>query len=69
MMDTPEITDYGFYFGFIDGRYILRTKKIVFPMLYFLTAVRFMLEFLTGILFSGGYFCCVLFSLLPVYSC
>lgn len=61
MIDTAEITDLGFYFGFIDGRYILHSKKIIFPMLYSLTSARFMLEFLTGIVFRGGYFCCIFF--------
>lgn len=67
MMDTAEITDMGFYFGFIDGRYILHSKKIVFPMLYLLTAARFMLTFLTGIVFHGGYLRCILFYSFPVY--
>lgn len=67
MMGTAEITDLGFYFGFINGRYILHSKKIRFPMLYLLTSERFMLEFLTGIVFCGGYFCCILFYSFPVY--
>lgn len=68
MMGTAEITALGFYFGFIDGRYILHSKKIIFPMLYLLTSERFMLEFLTGIVFRGGDFCCILFHSFPVYS-
>lgn len=67
MMDTAEITDLGFYFGCIDGRYILHSKKIIFPMLYLLTAARFMLKCLAGIVFHGGYLCCILFYSFPVY--
>jgi len=49
-------SDSDFYFGFIDGRYILHSKKIIFPALDLLTSARLMLDFLSGILFCNGYF-------------
>lgn len=52
-------SDSDFYSGFIDGRYILHSKKIIFPALDLLTSARFMLEFLAGILFCDDYFCSV----------
>lgn len=51
----------GFYFGFINGRYILHSKKIIFLMLDLLTSARFMLEFWTRILFCDGPFCLFVF--------
>lgn len=54
-------SDLCFYFGSVDGRSILHSKKVIFSMLNLPSSARFMLEFLTGILFCDDYFYFILF--------